>query len=154
PVKDPNRRLRIAYISPDFCRHSVAFFIEPILRHHDKSNFEVICYSDCIVSDPVTDRLRPLPSRFDATNTFKDEEMTGKIVDDWIDILIDLVGHTARNRMASFARRPVPVQVSFLGYPNTTGLKTMDYRLTDATADPPGEVGGADQFHTEKLIRL
>jgi predicted O-linked N-acetylglucosamine transferase (SPINDLY family) len=149
--KNPDRRLRIAYISPDFCRHSVAFFIEPILKYHNKGQFEVICYSDCIISDPVTERIRPLADRFEPTNTLNDEEMSRKVVADRIDILIDLVGHTARNRMSLFARRVAPVQLNYLGYPNTTGVQTMDYRLTDATVDPPGE---ADQYHSEKLIRL
>ena len=149
--KDPNRRLRVAYISADFCRHSVAFFIEPILRNHDRNAFEIVCYNDTVAHDPITSRLRPLPAAWLDTATLNDEEMTQRVMNDRIDILVDLAGHTARNRMPTFARKPAPLQVSYLGYPNTTGLPTMDYRITDAIADPPGE---ADAIHTEKLVRL
>src|SRR5205085_12033632 len=149
--KDPNRRLRIAYVSADFCRHSVAFFIEPILRNHDRNTVEVVCYNDTVAQDPITARLRPLPAAWIDTATLNDEELTQRAINDHIDIFIDLAGHTARNRMGVFARKPAPVQVSYLGYPNTTGVPTMDYRITDAVADPRGD---ADAIHTEKLVRL
>jgi predicted O-linked N-acetylglucosamine transferase (SPINDLY family) len=149
--KNPDRRLRIAYVSADFCRHSVAFFIEPILRHHDRSVFEVVCYNDTVAQDPVTQQLRPLPTYWRDTATLNDEELAQQVVADRIDIFVDLVGHTARNRMPTFARKPAPVQVSYLGYPNTTGLATMDWRITDAIADPPGQT---ESLHTERLFRL
>ena len=149
--RDPNRRLRIAYVSADFCRHSVAFFIEPILRNHDRTMFEVVCYNDTVAHDPVTQQLRGLPTHWIDTNTLNDEEMVQRVIGDRIDIFVDLAGHTARNRMGAFARKPSPVQVSYLGYPNTTGLGTMDWRITDAVADPPGET---ESLHTEKLFRL
>ena len=149
--KNPDRRLRVAYVSADFCRHSVAFFIEPILRNHDKNAFEIFCYNDTVAHDNVTQHLRTQASQWFDTATLNDDEMVQRVMFDRIDIFVDLVGHTARNRMPVFARKPAPVQVSYLGYPNTTGLTTIDYRITDATADPPVQT---DALHTEKLFRL
>lgn len=145
------RRLRVGYISPDFRRHSISFFIEPILAAHDRTHFEIFCYSDLTKGDDVTGRLRDLSDTWRSIAGMTDEQAAELIRQDRIDILVDLAGHTGHNRMLLFARKPAPVQVSYLGYPNTTGLHTMDYRLTDAYADPEGLT---ERYHTEELVRL
>ncbi|MEW6585451.1 MAG: tetratricopeptide repeat protein [Nitrospirota bacterium] len=146
-----NRRLRIGYISPDFRRHSVAYFIEPILASHDRRQVEVFCYSDVIVPDGVTQRLQRHSDQWRAISGMSDQDVAALIHSDGIDILVDLAGHTERNRMLALARRPAPVQATWIGYPATTGLQTMDYKIVDARTDPPGLT---EQFYTEKLIRL
>jgi len=148
---DPDRRLRIGYVSPDFSVHSVSFFFEPLLRTHDRSEFETFCYADVRIPDQMTERLRSLSDRWQETTCKDDDELFRLIQADRIDILVDLTGHTAGNRLSLFARKPAPVQATYLGYPNTTGLKTMDYRITDNLADPAGLT---DAWHSEKLIRL
>lgn len=148
---DPGRRLRIAYVSPDFRTHSVACFIEALLAHHDRREVEVFCYANLPCPDETTERLKALADHWAWIYGLDDEAAAARIRADGIDILVDLAGHTGHNRLALFARRPAPVQVSYLGYPNTTGLAAMDYRLTDAWADPPGET---DAYYTERLVRL
>jgi predicted O-linked N-acetylglucosamine transferase (SPINDLY family) len=145
------RPLRIGYVSPDFKQHSVAHFIEPVLAAHDKSKFEVFCYSNNLMTDEVTQRIQSACAHWRVIADQSDEVVAKQIRDDGIDILVDLAGHTPQNRLLVFARKPAPVQATWIGYPNTTGLTTMDYRITDAFADP---VGDSDRFHTEKLIRL
>jgi protein O-GlcNAc transferase len=149
--RSPDRVLRVGYVSPDFCGHPVSWFIEPILKAHDRGKVEVFCYSDVSRADDVTARLRSLPVAWREITALGHDAAAQRIRDDKIDVLVDLAGHTRRGRLLMFARRPAPVQVTYLGYPNTTGLAAMDYRLTDAYADPPGE---SDEFHTEKLVRL
>lgn len=148
---DPERRLKIGYVSADFRQHSVAYFIEPVFAHHDKSCFEVYCYYSQRRRDAVTTRLEGYADHWLDCAAWPDEELEQRIRDDGIDILVDLAGHTAGNRLPLFARKPAPVQVTYLGYPDTTGLAAMDYRLTDEHADPKG---AADRFHAEKLLRL
>lgn len=152
--RDPNRRLRVGYVSPDFWQHSVAFFIEPIIEAHDRQNVEVSCYSDVTPAnaDAVTDRVRSKADHWIDARGMSDEQLAGRIRDDRIDILIDLAGHTAGNRLLAFARKPAPVQMTYLGYPNTTGVRAIDYRVTDTYADPPS--AATDGLHVEKLIRL
>ena len=145
------RPLRIGYFSPDFKQHSVTHFIEPVLAAHDKSKFEVFCYSNNLMADEVTQRIQNACAHWRVIADQSDEVVAKQIREDGIDILVDLAGHTPQNRLLVFARKPAPVQATWIGYPNTTGLTTMDYRITDAFADP---VGDSDQFHTEKLIRL
>lgn len=147
----PNRRLRIGYVSPDFRAHSVAFFLEPVLRSHDRQAVELFCYAEIARPDAVTDRLRGLADHWRSTLGRADDEVAAQIRSDGIDILVDLAGHTGSNRLLVFARKPAPVQVSWLGYPGTTGLATIDYRLVDAVTDPPGD---ADRYATERLLRL
>jgi protein O-GlcNAc transferase len=149
--RNQNRRLRVGYLSPDFRAHSVAFFIETVLATHDRHKFEVYCYASVTRPDAVTHRLRNLSDKWRDVARLADKEVSELIRRDEIDILVDLAGHTAGNRLLVFARKPAPVQVAYLGYPDTTGLATIDYRLTDAWADPPGET---DSFHTETLVRL
>ena len=145
------RTLRIGYVSADFKQHSVAHFIEPVLAAHDKSKFDVFCYSNNVLVDEVTERIQNQCAHWRVIANQPDEVVAQKIRDDGIDILVDLAGHTPENRLMVFARKPAPVQVTWLGYPNTTGLTMMDYRITDAFADPVDET---DELHTEKLARL
>ena len=145
------RPLRIGYVSPDFRQHSVAHFIEPVLTAHDKKNFDVFCYYNDTVSDDTTLRIQSLVPNWRVLAELSDHDAARKVQEDKIDILIDLAGHTNRNSLMMFARKPAPVQVTWLGYPNTTGFSCMDYRITDALCDP---VGMTDTLHTEKLIRL
>ena len=148
---DPRRRLRVGYVSPDFRRHPVATFIEPVLTKHDRSAVEVICFSEVRKKDAVTRRLRQLADRWYDTAGITDQRLAGMIQAAGVDILVDLAGHTAGNRMPLFSFRPAPVQATYLGYPNTTGLSTVNYRITDAWADPPGQT---EAWHTEELVRL
>ena len=144
-------KLRVGYVSPDFCNHAVAFFFEPVLSNHDRERFETVCYSDTRVSDQVTGRLRSHASQWRNIAGWSDDLVEALIRSDRIDILVDLAGHTAHNRLSVFGCRPAPVQVSWLGYPNTTGLSAIDYRITDAVCDPYGH---SERWHTEKLVRL
>jgi predicted O-linked N-acetylglucosamine transferase (SPINDLY family)/predicted SAM-dependent methyltransferase len=148
---NPYRRLRIGYVSPDFCSHSVAFFIEAILAAHHRAAFEVFCYSDASQPDGVTETLKAQADTWRNISKIPNEQVADLVQNDKIDILIDLAGHTGNNRLLVFARKPAPVQVSYLGYPNTTGLSSIDYRITDAWADPFNET---DQYWTEELVRL
>lgn len=147
---DPERRLRVGYVSADFRRHSVAFFMEPLIEGHDRRSFEVFCYSDTM-PDEISARLKGFADRWRDTRTLDDARLASQIVADRIDVLVDLSGHTAGNRLLAFARRPAPVQVTYCGYPGTTGLASIGWRLTDAVADPEGE---ADRHHSERLWRL
>jgi predicted O-linked N-acetylglucosamine transferase (SPINDLY family) len=143
-------RLRVGYVSSDFRKHSVAYFIEPLLSHHDASRYEITCYFSHKDVDATTRRLKGLAHRWRDVADMDDEQLLRTIVDDGIDILVDLNGHTSGSRLTVFARRAAPVQVSFIGYPDTTGVTEMDYRLSDTIADPPG----SEHLCTERLIRL
>ena len=145
------RRLRIGYVSADFREHPVVRFVEPILAAHDHQHFEVVCYSDVPRPDTATGRLQGYADHWRSLVGLSDAEAAELIRADGIDLLVDLAGHTAGNRLLAFARKPAPVQVSYLGYLGTTGLAVMDYYLTDAHADPPGL---ADECYRERLIRL
>jgi predicted O-linked N-acetylglucosamine transferase (SPINDLY family) len=149
--RDLDRRLRIGYMSPDFRQHSVGYFIEPILRHHDRAQFEVICYADVLRPDAATERLQTLADQWIDLLGMPDESAQRRVREDRIDILVDLAGHTSGNRLRVFAAQPAPVQVTYLGYAATTGLTTMQWRLTDERADP---VGTSEAYHTERLWRL
>jgi predicted O-linked N-acetylglucosamine transferase (SPINDLY family) len=149
--RSPDRRLRIGYVSPDFRDHPVARFMEPILAGHDPAQVEVLCYASEPHADAVTERLRRCNVVWRPIHQFSDDRCSALIRADRIDILVDLAGHTALGRPTLFARKPAPVQVTYLGYPNTTGLREIDYRITDAKADPPGK---ADALNVERLVRL
>lgn len=147
---DPQRRIKVGYLSPDFREHSVASFIEPVLKHHDRSRFEVCCFSNLPMPDNVTARIKSTVDVWRDIHKLSDAESAHLVREEHIDILIDLSGHTSNNRLGIFAAKPAPLQVTYLGYPNTTGLGTMDYRITDEVADPLGE----DAYYCEKLLRL
>jgi len=148
---DPNRRLRIGYVSGDYCRHSVAYFLAPVLSHHDRTSVQVFCYSTGAKTDDMTERLQSGADQWRSLVGVSDEAGSKMVIADGIDVLVDLSGHTALNRLTLFARKAAPVQVSWLGYPGTTGLTAMDYRLVDVVSDPEDE----DGTHTsETLIRL
>lgn len=148
---DPDRHLRIGYVSGDFRTHPVAFFIEALLRDRDATAFEVICYANVSRPDGVTQQLKALADGWRDIRDMTDARVVELIVNDRIDILIDLSGHTTDNRLAVFAARPAPVQMTYLGYPNTTGIRAIDYRITDSVVDPPGDTDG---YYTERLVRL
>ncbi len=149
--KKAKPRLRVGYFSPDFRRHSVAYFVEPILEQHDIERFEIFCYALVDNPDVTTDRLKSLAEHWRSIENLPDDEVVKLIRDDRIDLLVDLAGHTYKNRLLVFAYKPAPLQLSYLGYPNTTGLPTIDYRLTDSFADPPSKT---EASYTEKLVRL
>jgi protein O-GlcNAc transferase len=146
-----DRRLRIGYVSPDFRDHAESFFTVPLLAAHDHENSEIYCYADVARPDAVTARLRSLADVWRDIAGLTDERVAGLIREDRIDILIDLTMHMARNRLLVFARKPAPVQVSWLAYPGTSGLSTVAYRLTDPLIDPPGL---HDHCYSEESIRL
>ena len=147
---DPKRRLRIGYLSPNLSRHSVGYFIEPVIRCHDRSDFEVFCYYAHPLADDATHRMRELADDWRAAANSDDAALAQMVRDDRIDILIDLAGHSKGNRLGVFARRPAPVQLTWLGYPDTTGLPAIDYRITDSMADP----APAAAINTETLLRI
>ena len=145
------RKLRIGYVSGDFKCHSVSYFLAPLLAYSERDNFEITCYVNNKVADNTSKQLQKLSDRWQKIHHLSDENICALIQQDEIDILVDLSGHTDGNRLEVFARKPVPIQITYLGYPNTTGLETIDYRFTDAYADPEGTT---EHLHTEKLIRL
>jgi predicted O-linked N-acetylglucosamine transferase (SPINDLY family) len=145
------RRIRLGYVSADFANHAVAMFFAPLLAHHDRTRFDVCCFHNRRTSDDMTDRIRALAEHFVPVADMSDRDLAQRIRAEEIDILVDLNGHTAHNRLPLFLLKPAPVQVTWLGYLATTGLATMDYRLTDARVDPPGLT---ESWHTEALWRL
>jgi len=149
--RDPHRRLRIGYVSADFHAHPVAFFMLPALMQRDRAVFEVFCYADVRRRDPVGELIPRIVDRWCEITGMGDEQAAQLIREHQIDILVDLGGHSGDNRLGLFARKPAPVQVSYLGYPDTTGVAAIDYRITDAVADPPGP---SDELHVERLLRL
>lgn len=146
--RDPERRLRIGFVSGDLCTHAVARFIEPFLRHLDRTQFEARAYMTQAAEDAVSARLRTLFDGWHNITGLDDDEAADLIESEKIDILVDLSGHSAGHRLLVFARKPAPVQVSYLGHPATTGLRAMDYRLTDHGLDVPGQT---ESLHTETL---
>ena len=150
-TRDPERRLRIGFVSPDLRAHAVATFLEPLLKHLDRKAFEIYLYHNHAIVDAMSERLKSLATGWRNLHGIADDQAAALIQRDAPDILIDLAGHSSRNRLGLFARRLAPVQVTYLGYPNTTGLTTVDYRLTDALADP---LGDADTFVAEQLVRF
>lgn len=148
---DPGRRLRVGFVSADFRFHSVSYFIGSVLPEVSRSDFELWAYYNYSKSDLRTAEMKRSFYAWRDIHGRSDAEVARQIRDDGIDILFDLSGHTSHTRLAVFAQKPAPVQVSWIGYPNTTGLTQIDYRLTDALVDPQGD---ADAFHTEQLWRL
>lgn len=148
---EPGRRLRLGYVSPDFNRHPVARFLLPLLEHHDRDEFEVFCYASVAHGDDMTERCRAAADQWRDVAWLSDEELARRVRDDRIDILVDLAMHTGHNRLLAFARRPAPVQLTYLAYSGTTGLDAIRYRLTDPYLAPPG---GDDRFYAEQSVRL
>ncbi len=149
--REPERRLRLGYLSADFRQHALSYFIEPALAQHDGTAFEVFCYHSGRIADEVTRRLAQHAEHWREVLDLDDAALAAQIRDDGIDILVDLSGHLRDNRLMVFARKPAPIQMTYLAYPNTTGMRAMDYRLTDAVCDPPGVT---ERFYRETLIRL
>lgn len=149
--RNPDRPLRVGYVSPDFHDHPVARLIVPILAHLDRSTFTPVCYSDSTRPDATTTRLRELAGEWKETANLSDAALAQLIRNDRIDILVDLAGHMGGHRLTMFARKPAPVQVTHFNYPDTTGMSAMDYRFSDPLAEPLGMSG---RYSTETLVRL
>ncbi|MCF8506897.1 MAG: tetratricopeptide repeat protein, partial [Caulobacter sp.] len=147
---DPERVLRIGFVSADFRHHSVAYFLIPVLPALNRRRVRVTCYGLSPKADDFTRRIRDAADAWRDAGGWEDERFEAAVREDGIDILVDLGGHTGHNRLPLFARRPAPAPVTWLGYPATTGLTAMDWRLTDPVADPPG----SEAFCTKKLYRL
>jgi len=147
----PDRRLRVGFLSPDFRDHPVGQSLLPLFSHHDRRQTEIVCYGDVRVPDGITEEIKALADHWRSIVGLDDCQVADRIRTDGIDILVDLSLHTANNRLLVFARKPAPVQVTMLGMPGTTGLATMDYRLTDPHLDPPGD---RDADYVEHSMRL
>jgi predicted O-linked N-acetylglucosamine transferase (SPINDLY family) len=145
------RRIRVGYVSPDFRHHTVPRFIGAALKHHDRGRFEVFCYSDVAKDDGMTELLRSYVEHWRDVVGLPNDRAEQIIREDGIDILVDLRGHAAGNRLRLFARKPAPIQINMVGYFDTTGLSAIDYRLTDVNQDP---VGVSEKYHCEQLIRM
>ena len=150
-VRDAQRLLRVGFTSPWFRKHAMTFFFESFVEHHDRRRLSVFLYADVDRPDDYSRRLQCHAAVWRTTAGISDEAFARLVREDGIDILVDLSGHTQPNRLLAFARRPAPVQATWNGYPNTTGMAAMDYRVTDARCDPPGRT---EMFHTETLVRL
>jgi len=150
-ARDPQRRLRIGYVSGDFCYHVVTLFMIPVIEHRDRSAVEVYCYSTTDRKDDYTRRLSAHADVWRDSGSLSDVELADAINRDGIDILVDLGGHAGIPQLAVFAQQPAPVQATWLGYLNTTGMTRIQYRISDRHADPPGLT---DRYHTETLVRL
>ncbi len=144
-------RLRIGYVSPNFGSHSVSYFFEPVLKAHDRKVVEIFCYSNARMPDAATARMRAGADQWRDIFGKSDEDVAAMIRQDRIDVLVDLAGHTADNRLPLFAKRPARVQMTWLGYPATTGMRSIQFRLTDSITDPPGS---SERFHSEQLVRI
>jgi predicted O-linked N-acetylglucosamine transferase (SPINDLY family) len=149
--RSPERRLRVGYVSPDFRGHPVGRFLLPLLQSHDHRQFEIFAYASVLVPDAVTARCRGLVDAWRDASGWSDEQLARAIRADGIDVLVDLTMHMAHGRLLALARKPAPVQVTYLAYCGTTGLTAIDYRLTDPYLDPPG---GAERFYSEQSLYL
>lgn len=147
---DPNRRLKIGYVSADFRLHAVAYFIEPVLAAHGRENFEIHCYANVETPDRITDHTMSMADQWRNIYGMSDAMVAELIREDGIDILVDLAGHTSGHRLLVFARKPAPIQVEFIGYPNTSGLDTIDYLITDEITSPEK----LPQLFSEEPLRL
>lgn len=148
---DAERKLRIGYISADCRHHPVAGFLEACLKQHDRSKYEVFLYAQIMKQDDITERLKSLADHWRPITGMSDREAAEQIERDAVDVLIDTGGHTAGNRLLVFAYRPAAVQATVFGYPNTSGMPAMDYRITDEISDP---IDATESLYREELIRL
>jgi len=151
-MPEPNRRLRVGYVSADFRWHCQRFFVVPLFTHHDRGQIEIFCYSNVRDPDAMTDRIRGLAGHWRDIVGLDDASAAQTIRKDRIDILVDLTMHMDGNRLPLFARKPAPVQVCWLAYPGTTGMTAMDYRVTDRFLDPPER--STEEAYSERSIRL
>jgi predicted O-linked N-acetylglucosamine transferase (SPINDLY family) len=149
--RSPDRRLRIGYVAPEFRDHILGRYLLPLIQHHNHDAFEVACYSDTAASDWMTGKFRFFASLWRDTSALGHRELARQIHADQIDILVDTTLHMSGSRLLTFAHKPAPVQVTFAGYPGGTGLRAMDYRLTDPFLDPPGEY---EDWYVEQSVRL
>jgi predicted O-linked N-acetylglucosamine transferase (SPINDLY family) len=147
---DPDRPLRIAYLSPDFRLHPVAFFTESFLPYHDRERYETYCYYTSFKEDDMTRRIRAAAAHWRHMPVVPDPALVAQIRADRIDVLVELSGITGMNRLAALARRTAPVQATYIGSPASTGVPAIDYRLVDGITDPPG----AEVHATERLVRI
>lgn len=148
--RDPDRRLKVGFLSPDLHTHPVGFFMVGLLEHIDQEQLDIVCYSNSSLSDDLTTRIRSSTSLWRDVWAWSDERLDAQIREDGIDILIDLAGHTQGNRLMVVARKPAPVQVSWAGYPGTTGLEAIDYIIADRNEIPPD----AEIHYRERVLRL
>ena len=149
-MKDPDKRLRVGFVSGDLRRHAVAHFIEPMWREFDRAQIEIVAYSTSTREDQKSLDLKALTDRWVNVATYTDAQLADLVRADGVDVLVDLSGHTKDNRLLAFARRPAPVQVSGVGYPNATGLSAIDYRISDVFRMPPG----MEAQYAEKVVRI
>jgi len=149
--RNPDRKLRIGYLSPDFRAHCQALFTVPLFSHHDRAAVEIFCYANVEQPDTTTAQIKPYANQWRDIVRLSDDQAADLIRADRIDILVDLTLHMGFSRPLIFARKPAPVQVTWLGYPGTTGLTAIDYRLSDPHLDPTAE---DERFYSEKTVRL
>ena len=149
--RDSARRLRIGFVSPYIHKHAVTFFLESVIEHHDRAQLEIFLYADVARPDDYSERLKAHGAQWRTTIDLDHARLASLVREDAIDILVDLSGHTANNRLLAFARKPAPVQANWLGFPSTTGMPSMGYRITDAWCDPPGMT---EHLNSETLVRL
>ncbi len=150
--RSPARRLRVGYVSPDFRKHPVGALFLPVISNHNRTELEVYCYSNVLKTDSMTARICPHADVWREIAHMSDDALAALIREDRIDILVDLALHTETSRLLMFARKPAPVLVTWLGYPSTTGLEVMDYRLSDPYLDPPSMDRAG--FYSETTVLL
>jgi predicted O-linked N-acetylglucosamine transferase (SPINDLY family) len=150
-VAPNNRKLRIGYVSPDYFQQAECFFVLPLLESHDRSRFELHLYSSAATTDQITARYRKCADGWHDVRSLSDDALAEKIRADGIDILVDLTMHMRGGRLLTFARKPAPIQFTWLAYPGSTGLDAIDFRFTDSILEPPGEF---DEFSSEKPVRI
>jgi predicted O-linked N-acetylglucosamine transferase (SPINDLY family) len=147
---DPERKLRIGYVSPDLHKHSVSYFFAAVAEHYDRSAFEVFCYFNHVAEDEVSAALRAQVDHWANVYGTTEEQLAEQVRADGIDILVDVAGHTAHHRLPAFAMQPAPVQMTWLGFPGTVGIPAIAYRVTDWQVDPLGY----ERYNTEMPLRL
>jgi protein O-GlcNAc transferase len=144
-------KIKLGFVSADLHQHSVTYFLEPLLQNINQEEFSIICYNNSYIDDAVTKRIKSIATLWHDVEPMTHKQLYSLIQKDEVDILIDLSGHTRGNRLPVFAMKPAKIQLTWLGYPNTTGLKSMDYRIVDHYTDPKSL---NDHLYTEKLLRI
>ncbi len=149
--RNPERKLKIAYLSADFRDHSVAYFMEAILANHNHEQFEIYCYYNNLQNDAYTQKFKQVADHWFDCLHISDQDLANHMRQQAIDILVDLSGHSNGNRVLVLAHKPAPIMMAYLGYPNSTGVKVIDYKITDNYIDPKGQ---SEAFNSEKLLRM